>query len=96
MAYATRSLIRTVQAPRGAADGKSSAGSPISAYVYATDDAVATVETAAYFKDSRLRKGDVIDVAADLAATPVRKAYIVTAVNAANEATIVSAFAAPV
>lgn len=95
MSFAERSLIRLTQAPRGAADGKSTAGSPVSAYMYATDDAVATVETAAYFKDARLRKGDVIDVAADLGETPVRKAYIVTAVNAANEATIVSAFEAP-
>jgi hypothetical protein len=95
MAYATRSLIRTVQAPIGAADGKSSAGSPVSHYIYATDDAVATVETSAYFKDSRLRKGDLIDVAAVVGGTPVRKAYVVTAVNADNEATIVSAYAEP-
>lgn len=95
MSYATRSLVRTVQAPIGAADGKSTAGAPVSHYVYATVDAVATVETANYFTDPRLRKGDLIDVVAVVGGTPVRKAYVVTAVSAASQATIVSAFAAP-
>lgn len=95
MAYAKRSLVRTVQAAIGAADGSSSSGSPISHYVYASVDAVATIETAGYFTDSRLKKGDIIDVAAVVGGTPARKAYIVTAVSASSVATIVSAFAAP-
>lgn len=97
MSFAERSLTRLAQAaPIGAADGKSRAGRAPGVFHYATVDAVATVETAGYFTDARLGKGDMIMAVMVADGTPVSKTYVVTAYNASTKvATIASQFAAP-
>lgn len=61
-----------------------------SVYTYATADAPAAVETAAYFDGaaSFLTKGDVIICSMTRGGTPVAKTYIVTA-NTGTAVTIV-------
>lgn len=90
MTLSTKSLVRlSTQAPVGSA-----AGAPqqqqVSVFVYATDVAAATVETAGYFNGARaqLRKGDIILASMVNGGTPVGKTYVVTAVPATGNVTI--------
>ncbi len=57
------------------------AGANLSKHSYVSNDDVAAIETAGYFDTiyGRLKKGDHIDMVLDLDATPIRRAYIVTA-----------------
>lgn len=57
------------------------AGANLSKHSYVSDDDVAAVETAGYFNSiyGRLKKGDHFDMTLDLDATPIRRAYVVTA-----------------
>lgn len=57
------------------------AGANLSKHSYVSNDDVAAIETAGYFNSiyGRLKKGDHIDMVLDLDATPIRRAYIVTA-----------------
>lgn len=90
MALSTRSLSRVHQVTVGDAAGAATARI-ITNWLYATDDAAATVEAANYFNGAfaRLSKGDIIDASMVNGGTPIRKAYIVT--SATGAATVVVA-----
>jgi hypothetical protein len=82
MALSLKSLVRQgTAAPVGLATGLPRAAA-VSLFTYATDDAAATVETAAYFNNARaiLNVGDHIDASMVMAGTPVAKKYICTVV----------------
>lgn len=81
MAFDRKALSRIYQCAIGAGD-------MLSTYAYGTADAAATVETANYFTDKGLKKGDVITASMVRSGTPVVKTYVVTAVNASGQATI--------
>lgn len=90
MAFAKKSLVRlSTQAPVGDA-----AGNPtqpmVSAFIYATVDAAATLETAGYFNNARntLQKGDIILASMVNGGTPVLKPYVATAVPASGNVTV--------
>lgn len=90
MSFTPRALVRqATQAPVGSA-----AGAPqeqqVSLFLYATDDAAATVETAGYFNLARatLKKGDAIDAVMVHSGSVVRKAYVATAVPATGNVTV--------
>lgn len=57
------------------------AGANLSVHSYVSNDDVAAIETAGYFNSlyNRVKKGDHINMTLDLDATPIRRAYIVTA-----------------
>ncbi len=57
------------------------AGANLSIHSYVSDDDVAAIETAGYFNEiwRRLKKGDHFNMTLDLDATPIRRAYVVTA-----------------
>lgn len=57
------------------------AGANLSKHSYVSNDDVAAIATAGYFNSiyGRLKKGDHIDMTLDLDATPIRRAYVVTA-----------------
>jgi hypothetical protein len=81
MAFAPKALVRMAHpAPVGLATGLPKAAQ-ISMFLYGTDDAAATVETAAYFNSARaqLNVGDIILATMAHAGTPVTKQYVVTA-----------------
>jgi hypothetical protein len=82
MALSLKSLCRQgTQAVVGVAAGTPSARQ-ISLFMYATDDAAATVETAGYWNGARalLRAGDQIAASMVMAGTPVLKHYVLTSV----------------
>ncbi|WP_163616505.1 hypothetical protein, partial [Klebsiella pneumoniae] len=56
--------------------------------IYATADAAAVVEAAAYAPDKRLKKGDIIEASMARGGTPVTKTYVVTAVSALGVPTL--------
>ncbi|MGL4397637.1 MAG: hypothetical protein ACRCS9_13940 [Hyphomicrobium sp.] len=84
MAYDVKGLRR--QSHRGAVG--SGEGSVSSAWAYDTNDAAAAVEAAAYFAAHAWAKGDTIDAVMARGGTPIRKGYVVTAVNAAGVPTV--------
>ena len=86
MAYCKNALVRTHASTVGGVDGKPR-GQSAYHWDYATDDAPAVVEAAAYFAAAfadGLTKGDKIDAVMSVAGTPVRKAYVVTAISDAS------------
>lgn len=65
------------------------AGDVVNEWLYATNDARATVEAANYFTDKRLKKGDIIRAVMARASTPPAfESYGITAFNASFQATI--------
>jgi transcription termination factor Rho len=81
MAFSIKSLSRLSHAvPVGNAAGNATSVQ-VSKFLYASDDAAATVEAAAYFNNARaiLNKGDIIIVSLVNSGTPVTKQYVVTA-----------------
>lgn len=89
MSLTTKSLVRTRQVTVGSAAGAAQ-GKQISKWLYATDDAAATVETAGYFNNARaqLAVGDVIEASMANTGTPVTKTYVATAVPASGNVTV--------
>lgn len=83
MAYAEKALVRVAQTPVAAVR-------VLTLWLYATADAVATVETAGYFNSARARltKGDQIDASMVIDGSVVAKKYCVTAVPASGDVTI--------
>lgn len=89
MAFSPLSLSRiSKQVPVGSAAGLPQA-QQVARWLYTTDDAAATVETAGYFNaaSAKLKKGDIIEASMVNSGAPVGKNYIVTA-NAAGVVTI--------
>jgi hypothetical protein len=84
MALSLKSLARQgVQAVVGVAGGTASARQ-VSLFLYATDDAAATVETAGYWNGARalLQNGDQVAATMAAAGTPILKHYVFTSVPA--------------
>lgn len=90
MAYVETSLVRLAAIPVDSS-------TVICAYLYATADAAAVVETAGYFNSARTRlsKGDMIDAAMVVGGTPVSKRYVVTASPSTGNVTIAVQATAP-
>ncbi len=91
MAFSSRSLIRKGQpVPVGSTAGVDQQQT-VSEWFYGTDDALATVVAAGYFNNARafLSKGDKISVSAVNSGTPAAADYIVTAVPASGNITVV-------
>jgi hypothetical protein len=81
MAFSAKALVRQgTAAPVGTAAGATRT-EQVSHFIYATEDAAATVEVAGYFNNGRaiINKGDVIHASMVFATTPVTKQYVVTA-----------------
>lgn len=89
MALALRSLQQTGETVVGDASGNPT-GRTIRTFVYATDDAVATVETAGYFNGARafLVLGSTIKAVMVLGGSLIFKEYVVTAVPATGNVTV--------
>lgn len=90
MSLTLKSLVRLRQVTVGSAAGAAQ-GKQVSTWLYATDDAAATVETAGYFNNARglLSKGDIISATMVNGGTPVLKQYVATAVPATGNVTVV-------
>lgn len=87
MSFSEKSLVRVTQAARGNTSGATTGGNMNSLFLYATDDAFATVATAGYFNNARgnLTVGDQILVSA---ASNKGGLYTVTAVPASGNVTV--------
>lgn len=83
MAYSAKSLVAISEVFIGAGDVRRD-------WSYKTPDAVATVETAGYFNDARVRlaKGDTIIATMVISGSVVGRTYVVTAVPASGNVTI--------
>lgn len=96
MSYCARSFVRqSVATPVGSTAGAAQSNQSAS-WRYATDDAAAIVEGGGYFNAAisyGVQKGDIIDAVMAVAGTPVRKAYVVTAVSATTVSIAVAATA---
>lgn len=95
MSFSPRSLSRqNAQVPVGSTAGAAQANQS-SLFLYATDDAAATVEAAGYFNSARgiLSKGDRIDAVMAASGTPATKSYVVTASPATGNVTVALATA---
>jgi hypothetical protein len=89
MSFSAKSLARAQQVPVGSTAGAAQA-KLCSRFLYATDDAAATVETAGYFNGARalLTPGDLIFACMANSGTPVLKGYVVLTVPASGNVTI--------
>lgn len=91
MSYCDFALTRTAQFGCGTTAGVIKAGAKNSSWLYGTDDAAATVETAGYFNNARGRliAGDMIRAAMAVGGgTGVLKDYVVLTVPASGNVTI--------
>jgi hypothetical protein len=86
---AVRALRRISTGPVGGEDGRPR-GHMVDRYVYATDDAAATVEAPGYFNfaRARLHVGDGILVVAAHAGAPVLKSLVVTGMPVGGDVTV--------
>lgn len=89
MTFCLKSLSRAQQVPVGSTAGAAKANL-ISRFLYATDDAAATVETAGYFNNARsfLAPGDQINCSFAISGTPVSKTLVVLTVPATGNITV--------